>query len=127
MDVKIPRLLVGERDPFMQRTLLQVLPDCFNLTFLEDGQALLDQARQSRPDLILLAALLPTMDGFQVCRQLKNDPATRSIPIIFYTILAAEARAYQAGADGFMQKPQPPKRIIEEIRRILEAPERRGH
>jgi putative two-component system response regulator len=127
MEATFPRLLLGERDPFMQRTLKQTLQGHFELTFVEDGAVLLARARQNAHDLILLEVLLPTLDGFQVCRQLKNDPITRPIPVLFYTLLAAEVRARQAGADGFLQKPQPPTRIIEEIRRILELPEKRDH
>lgn len=118
MQTKLPRLLIGERDPFMQRTLKHILEGQFELTFVEDGAELLREARRQPPDLIILEVLLPTLDGFQVCRQLKADAAMRAIPVLFYTVLAAEARAFQAGAEGFLQKPQPPKQLLAEIRRL---------
>lgn len=121
MQPPLPSLLIGERDPFMQRTLERILKGQFELAFAEDGVELLSRARQNPPDLIILEVLLPALDGFQLCRQLKSDPATRFVPVLFYTVLAAEARAFQAGADGFLKKPQPPGRLIAEIRRLLEA------
>jgi len=119
MPTTLPHLLIGERDPFMQRTLAQALKEHCELTFVEDGAALLAQAHEKPPDLIILELLLPTLDGFQVCRRLKNDPATRGIPVLVFTLLAAEARALQAGADGFLQKPLRPQTLLEEIRRLL--------
>jgi len=119
MRTKMPHLLIGERDPFMRRTLANILKSQFRLSFAKDGAELLARARQGPPDLIIIEVLLPIMDGFQVCRQLKNDPATRPVPVLFYTVLAAEERAYQAGAEGFLQKPQLPERLIAEIQRLL--------
>lgn len=121
MPAALPYLLIGERDPFMQRTLAHILKGQFQVDFVETGPALLSRVRQKPPDLVILEALLPGLDGFQLCRRLKSDPATRSVPLLFYTVLAAEARAYQAGAEGFLQKPQPPERLIGEIRRLLES------
>lgn len=119
MQMQIPRLLIGERDPFMQRTLEHILKGRFELEFAEDGAELLARVRQDPPDLVILEVLLPTLDGFQLCRQLKSDPATHSVPVLLYTVLAAEARAFQVGADGFLQKPQPPERLLTEIQRLL--------
>jgi putative two-component system response regulator len=121
MQTPLPHLLIGERDPFMQRTLERILKGRFALAFAEDGAELLARARRNPPDLVILEALLPALDGFQLCRQLKSDLVTRAVPVLFYTVLAAEARALQAGADGFLKKPQPPGRLIAEIRRLLAA------
>ncbi|MGQ9470349.1 MAG: hypothetical protein ACUVR0_01490 [Candidatus Aminicenantales bacterium] len=69
-----PKLLVGERDPFTRKQLAAILGLHFQLIFAEDGLELLEQARLGRPDLIILEALLPLRDGFQVCRALKGRP-----------------------------------------------------
>src|SRR6185436_11171010 len=52
-----------------------------------DGEEAIDLASQGQPDLILLDALMPGLDGFEVCSRIKADPATRSIPVIFMTAL----------------------------------------
>ncbi len=100
--MKPPHILIGERDPFMRRALENVLLPHFELTFVEDGENLIYHTRTQLPNLIILEALLPHKDGFQVCRELKSDPATRHIPILCFTFLLAEERAHLAGADAFL-------------------------
>ena len=116
-----PCLLIGERDPFIQHTLKQVLKEHYALSFVTDGAALVAQARAKPPDAIILEIMLPTLDGFQVCRQLKHDSRTQPIPILVYSLLAAEARALQAGADAFLQKPQPTDKLLSTILGLLKA------
>ncbi len=112
-------LLIGERDPFMQRMLEHTLKDHFQVSFTDNGAALLQQTRQQHPDLVMLEILLPVLDGLEVCRLLKQDPATRHIPVVFHTLVAAEEEALQAGADGFLLKPMPPQEIITSLENIL--------
>lgn len=98
-------ILIGERDPFMRRALEHALIDQFDLTFVDDGESLIQHASTHPPDLIILEVLLPRQDGFQVCRELKNNSRTRHIPILCFTFLLAEERARLAGADAFLLKP----------------------
>jgi signal transduction histidine kinase len=73
-----------------------------------DGEAALARARISNPTLILLDVMMPGMDGFEACRQLKADPATRDIPVIFMTALASvedKVRGFEAGAVDYLTKP----------------------
>jgi CheY-like chemotaxis protein len=114
-----PRLIIGERDPFMRRTLEGVLASRFDLTFAGDGEELLHLTRAQPPDLIVLEALLPRKDGFQVCRELKQDPVVSRIPILFFTILLAEERARLAGADAFLLKPLREEQFLETIQQLL--------
>jgi len=116
-----PLLLIAERDPFMRDVLRRTLEEHFELQFVEDGATVLDQVRARPPALIILEALLPTLDGFQVCQQLKDDPATRHIPVLFFTLLLAEERAAQVGADAFLLKPQRKDVLLETINRLLAA------
>ena len=103
----------------MRNVLTRMLQEHFQLAFVQDGAAVLEEAKARRPALIILEAMLPTLDGFQVCRQLKDDPATRPIPVLFYTLLLAEERAAQAGADAFLLKPQPKDVLLDTIYRLL--------
>jgi len=75
------------------------------ITFAESGRDVLRLAREYRPSLIIMEALLPDLDGFQTCSQLKRMAETRHIPVIFFTVLLAKERALQAGADAFLLKP----------------------
>lgn len=62
-----------------------VLEDDYEVCFATSGQQALDTARVSQPDLVLLDVLMPGIDGFEVCRQIKADPLLADIPIIFTT------------------------------------------
>lgn len=103
----------------MQDHLRRVLEPHFDVRFVEDGAAAVEEARRSRPDLVILEALLPTMDGFQACRRLKSLPETRNIPVLFFSLLLAEERAVQVGADGFLTKPLGREALLKSIRSFL--------
>lgn len=85
-----------------------------------DGAAALRSARETHPSLIVLDIMLPDIDGFEVCKQLKNDEQTRSIPIVMLTALDREelrARGKSCGAVGYLTKPFDPDQLIEVIRK----------
>jgi putative two-component system response regulator len=74
----------------------------------DSGRAALDQVRVSNPDLILLDVMMPGMDGYEVCRRLKQDEQTRLTPIVFVTALndrCARVKGIEVGADDFLSKP----------------------
>ena len=112
-------ILIAERDPFMRNVLARTLQEHFELAFADDGAAVLEQAKARQPALVILEALLPTLDGFQVCQQLKSEPTTRHIPVLFFTLLLAEERAAQVGADAFLLKPLRKEALLEAINRLL--------
>lgn len=77
-------------------------------TTAADGEAALKAVARQRPDVVLLDVNMPRLDGFDVCRRLKADPATRLIPVVLLTGLAAiedRVRGIDAGADDFLTKP----------------------
>ena len=116
-----PLILVAERDLFIRSILTRTLGEHFELDFVEDGGLVFERVKERQPALVILAALLPRKDGFQVCEQLKSDPATCHIPVLFYSWLLAEAQAAQAGADAFLMKPASRERLLETINRLLSA------
>jgi len=88
------------------------------------GEAALERARQARPHLVLLDAVMPGMDGFEVARRLKADPATASIPIVFMTGLTdAEhvVQAFAAGGIDYVTKPLRPREVLARIAAHLRA------
>ncbi len=73
-----------------------------------DGKSAIEQVRTTRPDLILLDVMMPGMDGFETCRRLKNDPATRDIPVIFMTAMTEtidKVNGFNMGAVDYITKP----------------------
>ena len=83
-----------------------------------NGESALQRARQSLPDVILLDAVMPGMDGFQVARHLKADPATEHIPIIFMTGLTETEHvvaAFAAGSADYVTKPIRPSEVLARI------------
>src|SRR5664279_4766559 len=83
-----------------------------------DGQSALGRAAQSRPDLILLDAVMPGMDGFEVARRLKADYATHHIPIVFMTGLTETEHvvaAFAAGGADYVTKPIRPAEVLARI------------
>ncbi len=88
--------------------LHQALEDDHDVLFAMNGEKALQLAQHQLPDLILLDAMMPDMDGYAVCRALRTSPVTRDIPIIFVTALKTpedETRALDAGAADFITKP----------------------
>jgi CheY-like chemotaxis protein len=94
----------------------------FRSTEAADGQAAIDRAKQDKPDLILMDATMPRLDGWEAARLLKADAETKEIPLIMLTAHAfAEHRdrAAAVGADAFLAKPVLPDALAREIRRML--------
>ena len=87
-----------------------------------DGQDTLAKARSFQPDLILLDVMMPKLSGFEVCRQLKDDPATSRIMILMVTALNELGdieRAVQAGTDDFLSKPVNMLELVKRVENML--------
>ncbi len=88
--------------------LVEALGEDHQVTVAMDGETALQHATESSPDLILLDIMMPGMDGYEVIRKLKSDPATRDIPVIFCTAMGEdedEMRGLQLGAIDYIRKP----------------------
>jgi CheY-like chemotaxis protein len=73
-----------------------------------DGVAALQSLERSRPDLVICDIMMPGIDGLEVCRRIKSDPATRAIPVLMFTALSGDddvENGRAAGADLFINKP----------------------
>ena len=83
-----------------------------------DGEQAIEQAHLHTPDLILLDVVLPKKNGYQVCRQLKTEPAMKDIPIIMVSSKTQDFDKYwglKQGADGYITKPFAPEQLVAEI------------
>ena len=87
-----------------------------------DGEEALAAAKQHRPDLILLDVMMPKLDGFEVCRRLKSDPAMSFVPIILVTAKAESndvVEGLDAGADEYLTKPIDQKALVARVKALL--------
>lgn len=94
----------------------------YEVVMAVDGQAGVDIASSSNPDIILMDLSLPVIDGWEATRRIKADPATQSIPIIALTAHAMagdEQKALEAGCDDYDTKPVNLKRLLEKIGNLL--------
>ena len=113
-------ILVVEKDPHIRRLEEYFLERAgFTVDFADDGEQALDRARTTSPAIVITEILVPRLDGLALCWQLKNDPATRAIAVLIFSILAAEGRAREAGADAFLMKPLHDEKLVDVVQRLL--------
>ena len=95
----------------------------FTVETATNGREAIDQARALLPDIILMDASMPVLDGWQATRELKTNPATRHIPILALTAHAfedAKEEARAVGCDGFVTKPCLPDDLVSQVRAVLD-------
>ena len=93
-----------------------------------DGAEALTKALELQPDLVLLDVLMPGINGYDVCAQLRADPRGAGVPVILLTanfISADHDRAREVGADDFVVKPFDPSDLMAKVRSLLQAGRRR--
>jgi CheY-like chemotaxis protein len=113
-------ILVVERDRQIRELESHFLQHAgYSVAFASDGLEALEQARVLRPAVLVTEILVPKLDGLALCRQLKADPETRGTQVLVFSILAASARAYEAGADAFLMKPLAEQRLLSTVEELL--------
>jgi CheY-like chemotaxis protein len=101
-----PLILIAERDRTVRELQLFFLNGAgFAVEFADDGQSALERVRQDTPALLITEILIPKIDGLALCRLVRSDAAVHGLPVIVFSILAASARASDAGAAAFLRKP----------------------
>lgn len=113
-------ILVVERDPHVRALERYFLERAgYAVEFVDNGQKAVEAARSLKPDILIAEILVPGKDGLSVCRALKADPETCSIIVLIFSILEAEQRAGEAGADGYLRKPLDDERLVAGVERLL--------
>jgi two-component system, cell cycle response regulator DivK len=117
------RILVVEDQPDARQIIRDMLASTdYEITEAENGEEALVAIAKQRPDLILMDIQLPVMDGYATTRQIRADPALRSIPIIAvtsYALSGEEQKARAAGCDDYVPKPFSPRELLAKIRQRL--------
>ena len=117
------RILVVEDQDDNRQIIRDMLAGTgYEITEAENGEQALAAVAKQRPDLILMGIQLPILDGYEVTRRIKADPALRSIPVIAVTSHALngeEQTARAAGCDDYVPEPYSPRHLLAKIRQYL--------
>jgi len=123
-------ILIAEDTPANIDILMEALGDQYDISVAIDGDSVMRSVKDIKPDLILLDVVMPGMDGYEVCRNLKEDPQTKGIPIIFLTSLNMadnEERGLNLGAVDYITRPFNPRIVEARVHTHLELNRYRVH
>jgi CheY-like chemotaxis protein len=119
------RVLIVDDEPHLRRLSRTILAKNFDIVEAEDGSMAIEIANIQKPDIILMDMMMPKMDGLTACHVLKNDPITKSIPIIMVTAIGFELNiklSQQMGASGYVTKPFSSQQLLDKIAEVLANP-----
>jgi len=122
MDSKQRILVVDDEPEAIELVEFNLKQAGFSVASASHGAEALKKARSIHPNLIVLDVMLPQMDGLEVCKMLRRDPTTESIPIIMLTAKAAEidrVLGLELGADDYVTKPFSPRELVLRVKKIL--------
>jgi len=122
---RTPRILIADDNPQGVELLEAYLAETgYDLAIATDGEETLARVSDWKPDLILLDVMMPKISGFEVCKRLRSNPATRDIAIMMVTALDQNAdidRAVDAGTEDFLSKPINKTELLLRVRALLHA------
>lgn len=124
-------ILAVDDTPASLKLLTDILTDAgYAVRSAINGELALHAAAAHRPELVLLDIRMPGMDGFEVCRRLKAEPATRGVPVIFVSAMSEtveKVQGFELGAVDFVSKPYQREELLARVRTHLEMDRLRNH
>jgi len=115
-------LVVDDLLPNVKLLEAKLTSEYFDVVTAGDGPSALASIAENAPDIVLLDVMMPGMDGFEVCRRIKDDPKTTHIPVVMVTALSDNAdrvRGLEAGADDFLTKPLNDTALFARVRSLV--------
>lgn len=129
LDVKQKILVVDDEPDALDLIEFNLRNAGFDVSTASDGAEALKKARHAPPALVLLDLMLPQVDGLEVCKLLRRDPATATIPIIMVTAKATEidrVLGLELGADDYVTKPFSPRELVLRVKSLLRRQQTTG-
>jgi DNA-binding response OmpR family regulator len=118
-----PKVLIADDEPSIVTSLEFLMRSCdYEVRVARDGEAALRMAEEFQPDVLLLDVMMPLCDGFEVCRRLRGNPATRGVRIVMLTAHGRGAemeRGLALGADAYITKPFSNKELVAKVQGLL--------
>ncbi len=115
-------MVVDDEEDIQELVRYNLERNGYEVSCVSSGEAALDGIRSFRPDLLVLDLMLPGIDGFDVCRILKNDPKTERLPIVMLTAKGEESdvvTGLELGAEDYIVKPFSPQVLLARVRAVL--------
>ena len=122
----MPKVLIADDEPHIRLLLEQTLEDLedegLEIFTAENGTEALESIKENKPDMVFLDVMMPKMNGFEVCSEVKNNLKIPGIYIVLLTAKGQEIdklKGIESGADMYMTKPFNPDDIVKKVREIL--------
>ena len=115
-------LVVEDEESLLKLESILFTSKGYAVTGVRDGKSALEAIAADRPDLVVLDVMLPGQDGFEVCRAIKENPETSSIPVVMLTAKKSSndlERGRLAGADAYITKPFKSVKVLEVIEGLI--------
>jgi two-component system alkaline phosphatase synthesis response regulator PhoP len=122
MDTQKKILIVDDEKDIVSLVSLHMKMAGFLVYFAYDGYTALDICKTENPDMIILDLMLPKLNGFEVCRRLKEAEETRCIPVIMLSARAEtedKLLGFNVGADDYVTKPFSPRELLARVKRVM--------
>lgn len=116
-------LAVDDEKHIVRLVQINLQKEGYEVATANTGKQALEVVGEFKPDLIVMDVMMPEMDGFEALKKLKENPATREIPVIMLTAKAQDAdvfRGWQSGADLYLTKPFNPAELLTFVKRLLQ-------
>jgi twitching motility two-component system response regulator PilH len=116
-------VLVVEDSP-PQRAMITALlkENGLEVTTANDGLDALDRLKEHRPDIVVMDIVMPRMNGYELCRKLKSDPTTKTVPVIMCSTKGEDFDRHwgmKQGADAYISKPFQPQELVGTVKQLL--------
>jgi len=119
-----PLVLIADDEAPVRSYLTELLAPQYSTVAVEDGRKALEQARETRPDLVISDVAMPELGGFELCEALRQDETLRTVPIILLTVQKREESRMEGlrrGADAYLGKPFRPEELRQRVENLIEV------